>query len=198
MGSTPTVPATYLDELINRKNMELNDLPRELVDRLRKEFENDGRIVQMRVRQRELMQTHLYGQAIGIGTEINRLFDRFLVEYMQATKEEVEVIDVNKMPLSDEDRVKLSSLVVAMFMCCDIIESASMDANDIVHKYDRDASIEAFEEFGALAKMAKEKIRYFRGEGSYTKSMVFSDKCDDMYKMLLNKAVSVVRAKDKK
>lgn len=178
--------------------MELNDLPRELVDRLRKEFEDDGRIVQMRVRQRELMEKHLYGQAIGMGAEINRLFDRFLVEYMKATKEEVEVIDVNKMPLSNEDRMKLSSLVVAMFMCCDIIESASIDANSIVHKYDKDASIEAFEEFGALAKMAKEKIKYFRGEGSYMKSMVFSDKCDDMYEMLLNKAMSVVRARDKK
>lgn len=178
--------------------MDINKIPRELIDKLREQFEEDGRIVQMRVRQRELMQTHLYGKAVSLGAEINRLFDRFVVEYMNATKEEVEVVDVNKMPLSNEDRVQLSSLVVAMFMCCDIIESASMDANDIVHRYDKDASIEAFEEFGALAKMAKEKIKYFRNEGSYMKDMVFSDKCDDMYKMLLNKAMSVVRARDKK
>ncbi len=172
--------------------MDLDKLPRDLVDRLREKFENDRRIVKMRVRQRELMAQHFYARAVGLGAEINGLFDRFLVEYMEATKEEVEAIDVNKMPLSDEDRYKLSSLVVAMFMCCDIIESASMDANDIVHKYDKGASIEAFEEFGALAQMAKEKIKYFREEGSYMRGMVFSDKCDDMYKMLLNKARSVV------
>jgi hypothetical protein len=78
-------------------------------------------------------------------------------------------------------------------MCCDIIESATIDMNDILRRTEKDASITTFEDLRQILSLAKEKLKYLQETGDYMKDLVWADNCDNMYDMMKSKAASIIR-----
>ena len=97
-----------------------------------------------------------------------------------------------------EDRESILALGIVMFMACDIIESAIIDTNDMLHKHDKELSFEMFNDIQQLSKMAKEKLKFLQNNSGYMKDLVWADKCDNMYQMMLSKAKSIMRKRKSK
>jgi hypothetical protein len=73
-----------------------------------------------------------------------------------------------------------------------MIESAVMDMDDILHKYDKDLNMEMFNDMRQVMDMCKSKLQYLQENSGYMSDLVWGDRCDDMYSMLKSKAGSIM------
>ena len=178
--------------------IDVNDIPAELMNRIREQFYADPQIIRLRLRQRDYQSQGKFQAALELGKTINELFDRVVYQYLKEAEEQVERIDINNMQMPIEDRESILALGIVMFMACDIIESAIIDTNDMLHKHDKELSFEMFNDIQQLSKMAKEKLKFLQNNSGYMKDLVWADKCDNMYQMMLSKAKSIMRKRKSK
>lgn len=173
--------------------MDVKDLPKELLDRLRSTFDADPKVREMRVHQQMLMRGGRYKEALEIAQGIELLFSRVVSEYLDSAKEEVEQVDVASLEMPIEDKENLMKHLLACFMCADIIKSAIQDMDSILHKYDKNMYMEMFNDIRQVMDMSEQKLQYLQDNSGYLKDLVWGDKCDDMYEMILSKAGAIMR-----
>lgn len=173
--------------------MDVKDLPKELLDRLRSTFDADPKVCEMRVHQQMLMRGGRYKEALEIAQGIELLFSRVVSEYLDSAKEEVEQVDVASIDMPVEDKEDLMKHLLACFMCADIIKSAIQDMDSILHRYDKNMYMEMFNDIKQVMDMSEEKLHYLQENSGYLKDLVWGDKCDDMYEMILSKAGAIMR-----
>lgn len=173
--------------------MDVKDLPKELLDRLRSTFDADPNVCEMRVHQQMLMRGGRYKEALEIAQGIELLFSRVVSEYLDSAKEEVEQVDVASLEMPIEDKENLMKHLLACFMCADIIKSAIQDMDSILHRYDKNMYMEMFNDIRQVMDMSEEKLHYLQENSGYLKDLVWGDKCDDMYEMILSKAGAIMR-----
>ena len=92
-----------------------------------------------------------------------------------------------------EDKENLMRHLLACFMCADIIKSAIQDMDSILHKYDKNMYMEMFNDIRQVMDMSEEKLHYLQENSGYLKDLVWGDKCDNMYEMMLSKAGAIMR-----
>lgn len=173
--------------------MDVKDLPKELLDRLRSTFDADPKVCEARVHQQMLMRGGRYKEALEIAQGIELLFSRVVSEYLDSAKEEVEQVDVASLEMPIEDKENLMKHLLACFMCADIIKSAIQDMDSILHRYDKDMYMEMFNDIKQVMDMSEGKLHYLQENSGYLKDLVWGDKCDDMYEMILSKAGAIMR-----
>lgn len=83
--------------------------------------------------------------------------------------------------------------MVTLFLAADIIDTAAMDFNDVLHKTDTTCDMVPFDDLRKLAKEAKGKLEWFSKHSVYMKDVAFGDKSDNMYRLLRNKAKALIR-----
>lgn len=175
--------------------MNKNDIPQELQDKIRRVYDAQPEIIEMRKRQRAKELNNDYIGAMGIAKEIEEGFNRAIVEYLEQAEKQVDKVGIGAMDMKREDKDELLSLIITMFMCGDIIESAIQDADRVLHRYDKNLSFEMFNDFKQMMSLSKAKLDFLRNSSDFLQDMVFADKCDDMYEMMFNKAKKVLRKK---
>lgn len=175
--------------------IDIRDIPADLMSKIRNQFDNDTQIQRLRVQQGVLQRSGKYREAMIVGQNIERLFSDVVYNYMKEAESQVESISIDKFDIPYEDKERIMTLGVVLFMCSDIIESSVMDIDDIIHKYDKDMHFEMFNDIRQVLSMAKEKLKFFQESSGYMKDFAWPDTCDDMYKMIRNKAASLVRKK---
>lgn len=178
--------------------MNVSDLPKEVLARIREEFEANEEVHDMRVQQQMYVMQGRLSEALGLAKKLEMLYTRCVAQYMRETEEELEHIDLKDVGLSDADMESVMRLVLVCFMCSDIIETSVMDMNDILHRYDKDLNIELFNDIRQLMSMSKAKLKYLQENGDYMKGLAWADKCDDMFEMMKNKAKAIMRKQDNK
>ena len=82
---------------------------------------------------------------------------------------------------------------MVLFMCSDIIESATLDLNDVLHRTHPDTNITTFTDLQQTLDLAKQKLKYLQDTGDYMDDLVWADKCDNMYELMQSKARSIIR-----
>ena len=180
------------------RHLEVKHIPDSLLNEMKRQFEDDARIRQMRVNQQiEVRNGHL-AQALQIGKTIDTLFKRVVASYLEEADEEAKRMDLNEVNISAEDKDEIETLVIAMFMACDILDSLILDANDILHKTDKTIQLEMFDDLKNITKLVKEKINYLNKNSKYMKDLFWAYKTDDMYEMIKNKARAIRRRRKDK
>lgn len=176
--------------------IDVNDIPKELLDKIRKMFDENQKVVMLRVRQRDYQEKGMFIEALKIAKELDALYHETVTTYIESVKDEVEQMDVESIGMNEADTDKFTTLTLVMFMACDIIDSATMDINSTIRKYvDEDYEFDMFDDIRELAKAAKSKIEYLQHNSDFMKDLVWGDKCDNMYDMLQNKAKSILHKK---
>ena len=175
------------------KRLSSADIPDTIMADIRDAFDRDQKVMEMRTHQNLLMRSGKYREALKVGYQIDFLFTKVVQAYITEANTECEQITLDKAGLPQEDAEQLNECVVTIFMCCDIIETAIMDANDILHKTDKGLHFEMFNELTRLSRFVKEKMQYMRDNSAYAADVAWADKCDNMYQLLRNKARSVIR-----
>lgn len=174
-------------------DMDVSSIPSELIEQIRFQFEGDARVQQLRVHQGMAQRSGNFKEAMALARTIETLFNNCVYEYMKEAESQVERVDIETFDIPQEAKDRINTLAVVLFMCTDIIETAVMDIDDVIHKYDKDMAFEMFEDISQLSQMAKAKLKFFQESSGYMKDLVWADKCDNMYEVIQSKAKSIIR-----
>lgn len=178
--------------------IQVKDVPDELLNIIRNQFEANTRIREMRAQQQLLIKGGKIQSAMQIGKTIEQLFAQVVNTYIQETEQDVERLDLNTVPMPAKDRQEIMILMLTAFMACDIIDTAVVEINDVIQRSDNTLEMDQFKELIELSKYARSKLEYFSKDSKYMDSMFWGEKCDDMFKMLRNKAGSIFRKQKEK
>ena len=172
--------------------MNAKDIPQELYNKIKDRFEGTPDVQQLRTKQQYFERVGKFAQALELAKTIEELFTIALHGYIQKMDNERIAFssESEDVPLSDKEEMMEKLTVV--FMACDIIESAVVDINDILHRTKPDVNITAFNDIRQLSEMVSEKLRYLEKFGDITKDDIWADKCDNMYEMMTSKAKSII------
>jgi len=173
--------------------MNVNEIPKDLLDKIRMIFDTNKDVMLLRTAQQEAQRVGNYQKALNIAQQIDNLWTICLDNYMRKMEAEGKQISLKASDMPEKDKDELFNRVMVLFMCCDIIESATVDMNDILRRLEKDASITTFEDLRQALSLAKEKLKYLKDTGDYMKDLVWADNCDNMYDMMKSKAASIIR-----
>ena len=175
------------------KIMNVNDLPQELLSKIREQFYSTPKIKQMEVTRQMYMRNGNFKSALAIAHDMEALYNRCVYEYIEENKEQVEQVDIAVAEIPTEDKENIMKHLLACFMCADIIKSSIQDMNSILHKYDKNMYMELFNDIKQVMEMSEQKLQYLQHNSGYLKDLVWGERCDDMYDMILSKAGSIMR-----
>lgn len=173
--------------------MEVSDIPRELLAKVREQFDRDPQVVRLRVHQRVLQERGEYMAALDVAQRIESLYSTVVYNYMKEVEKQVEQVTVDNLDMPQEDKEHIQMLGVVMFMAAEIINSAIMDVDSVMHKYDKDLHFEQFNDIRQIASMAKEKLVFFQKNSGYMEDLAWGAYCDNMYDMIQSKAKALIR-----
>lgn len=176
----------------------IKDVPQELIDKVRKMVEADPRVRNLRIRQNLLQRKGNFIEALKLGKEIEKMHANVIQAYLLKTEKEYSDIDITLGNVSKGDIDELMEIVTTLFLAADIIDTAIMDFNDILHKTNKDLDMTHFNDIKELADAAKDKLKYFSKHSNMIKDVAFGDKSDNMYTLLRNKARSLIRMRQKR
>ena len=183
---------------MKNNKLEVSDIPQEMMQQIRNQFDTDPTITEMRNKQQLLMREGNFMLALKIGKAIEALFSKVVNEYINEANDEAENIDLKTVNMPQKDKMDVYTLVITLFMACDIIESAIMDFNSIIQRTDKTLVLEQFDDLKDLSKKAKEKLLYLSKNSKFMKDLTWGYRCDDMYAMMQNKARSIIRKSSSK
>ena len=175
------------------KIMNVNDLPQELLSKIREQFYATPKVRQMEVTRQMYIRSGNLTAALALAQDIDALYNKCVYEYIKENDEQVEQIDIATMEMPLEDKENLMKHLLACFMCADIIKSSIQDMNSILHKYDKNMYMELFNDIKQVMEMSEQKLQYLQHNSGYLKDLVWGEKCDDMYEMVLSKAGAIMR-----
>ena len=171
----------------------VSDIPQELMSKIRESFESEPRVRELRVQQQMFMRTGKYADALALAQQVDVLFNRVVFEYLENAENEVEKIDIAAMEMPIGDKEDLMRHLLVCFMCADIIKSSIQDMDTILHRYDKNTYMEMFNDMRQVMDMAEQKLSYLQQNSGYLKDLVWGERCDDMYDMILSKAGAIMR-----
>ena len=171
----------------------VSDIPQELMSKIRESFEAEPKVRELRVQQQMLMRTGKYADALALAQQVDLLFNRVVFEYLENARSEVEQVDIATMEMPIVDKEDLMRHLLVCFMCADIIKSSIQDMDTILHRYDGTMYMEMFNDMRQVMDMAEQKLSYLQQNSGYLKDLVWGERCDDMYDMILSKAGAIMR-----
>lgn len=180
------------------KVIQPHELSAEITKMMRDKFEGDFRIREMNVRAQRLQQSGHYAEAMRIRQQIEQLFDKVTVAYCREAESQVKDVTLEQAKVPKEDMERIDKLMVALYMTVDIMDSCLMDINDTLHRTDKSLNYEKILDLKEMAHLCREQMRLFGEQADYTKYPEWGDITDNMYEMMQNKAMSVIRKTKKK
>jgi hypothetical protein len=173
--------------------MNVNEIPKELMEKIRFSFDTNKDVMLLRTAQQNAQREGNFQKALYVAQQIDSLWTICLDNYMRKMEAQGKQISLKASNLPEKDKDELLNRVMVLFMCCDIIESATIDMNDILKRNHKDVSITTFEDLRQTLSLAKEKLKYLQNTGDYMQDLVWAEKCDNMYELMQSKAASIIR-----
>lgn len=173
--------------------MQSCDISDALLSKIRERFDTDPKVRQLYVKQDLAKRSGHFREALEIGKAIDELYSRVVYNYVKEAEDMADEVGIDDMKVSEDVKERILSLSLVVFMAADIIESAVMDINSVIRKYDEDLKFVMFDDIREISSMAKEKLKYLRAKSTYMDDLFWADKCDNMYEMMQSKARSIVR-----
>lgn len=171
----------------------IKDIPDSLLSLIKVRFDNDARVQNLRIRQNLCLRNGQLQAAMQIAEEIEALYAEVVRIYLEEADKKQESFDTDTMNLPQADKDRMLELLMVLFMCCDIIECSVIDVNDVLHRTKKDLKITTFDDINNSMKMAEEKLKYLSKNSEYMNDNAWSDHCNNMYKLMQNKAKSIIR-----
>ena len=141
----------------------------------------------------EYMAKRQFVQAVQMKEKLNALYQKAFEIYIKDAQEEAKKINVNQLNLPFELKNRMNILYIAAFMTADLLESCVLDMNDAIKKFDSTLSVEIFDDLREANKKAKEKLKFLQESEEVMNLNTWGVQCDNMYKMLCNKAEKIFK-----
>ena len=107
-----------------------------------------------------------------------------------------ETVKLSELGLPEDKLQSLVENMLTIFMACDIIETAHMNANEILKKHDKNASLDNFNDLTSFIDRVKAHLKFLQSETGYMDDLAWGEGCDKQYEMIRNKARAIMKKKD--
>lgn len=176
-----------------RKELTVDDLPADVVEKMREMINGDSRMEELRRKRAFLLREHCYMEAQKLkqmidGIEI-KVINGFLAEY----KGQAESMENLMRDMTEEDRDEINVLTNCVIFLCDMVETFTMDCDAVLRKYHPDYRIEMFDRIAECGKAAREQVEFMSRNTGMAYQTVFADDADKITELVRNKARSLVR-----
>lgn len=171
----------------------INDLPPEVVNRMRDMISSDEKIINMRNKKLDLLRCRDYIGAQKISSMINAIESRVINQYLADYEGQSERMNNLMGDMSEADREEINILTNSIIFLCDTIETWSMDFNAILQKYHPDYKIEMYNKIIQLGKEAKEQVEFMSKNTDMVYQVAFADSGDEITIHILNKVKSFIK-----
>ena len=95
--------------------------------------------------------------------------------------------------MSEEDREEINVLTNSIIMLCDLVETFTMDCNEILKKYHPDYRIEMFDKVSECGKAAKAQVDFMSKSTDMVYQCAFAEDADKITEMVRNKVKAFIR-----
>lgn len=188
--------------MINTTSVSKN-ISSEILKELQDAFDRDPAVIKLRIDQDMALRVRNNPrEAMMIGKKINDLFSSVISNYCAKCEEEAlalkESVTLADRGATEEQSREIFILCIALFMMCDMTESAIMEAKSKLKKIDGELDFGMF--MGVKSSMAilKDKLKYLTEHTQMRDDERWGIECDKMYEVLKNKAGKLVRLSESK
>lgn len=177
--------------------MTWEQVPLEEQQKLRVAFCNNPSIKKLDQLATKLQRNGDFIGALNLKKEIEAQWEHVKHTHMKSYDNTVqETVKLSELGLPDDKVRSLVENMLTIFMACDIIETAYLNANEILKKHDKNTSLDNFDDLTSLIDRVKSHLRFLQNETGYMNDLAWGDGCDKQYEMIKNKARSIMKKKD--
>lgn len=164
---------------------------------LRKAFEANKDVIRMEQASMAYQRARNYIKALEMKKEIDKQWEYVKQVHLENHMKTVnEAVKLSSLGLPDEINQIVIENILIIFMACDLIETAYMNANEAIKKVDQNYSIDNFLDLTSLVSKVKNNLKFLQSETGYMDDLAWGEGCDKQYEMIRNKARSIMKKKN--
>lgn len=153
----------------------------------------DAKMVVLQQKKAKAIQSHKYVEASRLSALIKEVEERTINTYLSNYGGQTERMDNLMKDMPDEDRELLNVYTNAIIFLCDMIESLSIDSDQILKKHHPEYRIEMFDKISQIGKEAKAHVKFMSENTNMVYQVSFADGADDISELLLNKVKAFIK-----
>jgi len=177
--------------------MTWEQVPPQEQQELRLAFINDPSIKKLDQLATQLQRNRDFIGALNLKKEIEAQWEYVKQTHLKSYDNTVqETVKLSKIGLPEDKLQSLIENMLTIFMACDIIETAHMNANEILKSHDNNYSLDNFNDLISFINRIKAHLKFLQSETGYMDDLAWGDGCDKQYEMIRNKARSIMKKKD--
>lgn len=175
------------------ESLTINDLPQEVVERMRKAINDDPQMIALENKRIAFIKAKQYTKAVELKKKMNSIEERVINDYLRNYKGQAESMSNLMSGMNDQDREDINVCSNAIVLLCDMLETFSMDFNAILTKYHPDYRLEMYNKIIQLGKEAKGQVKFMSECTDDLYQYSFADSADDTTELIRNKVRSFIR-----
>lgn len=176
-----------------KTKLTISDLPESTVDRMKQAIGEDRQMVKLKEKHTALLRAQRYMDAFRIKRMMNEIEERVINMYLAEYEGQTESMYNFMKEMNDEDREEMNLLVNSIIMLCDMVETFTLECNEILKKYQPDYRIEMFDKVIDCGKAVKEQMDFMAKNTDMVYQCAFADDADKITELVKNKVKSFVR-----
>lgn len=179
--------------MIQETKLTVNDLPSDVISEMKQAINKDKQMVALQMKKDHALHTRNYTEVTRLAKLIKNIEERVINSYLSSYQGQTERMDNLMTGMSVEDRELMNTYTNAIIFLCDMIETLSIESNQILKMYHPDYSIEMFRKLTILGEEAKEHVRFMSKNTDMIYQIAFANGADDIQELLLNKIKSFIK-----
>ena len=175
------------------EKLTINDLPKDVLERMRRAIREDSQMISLKNKHSQYIINRQYAKAVLLKEKMQKIEDRVIREYLDSYEGETENMQSLMSDMSPEDREYINTCTNAIILICDMIETFTMDFNQVLKKYHPDYRLEMYDKIMSVGKEAKSHVKFMSECTDNIYQCSFADSADDITELVRNKARSLIR-----
>lgn len=166
-------------------------------EKLRLAFCNNPSIKQLETIAADYLKKGDFIKALETKKEITAQWEYVKEVHLKTYHDTVqEAVKLSEIGLPEDKLQVLIQNMLVIFMSCDIIETAYLNANEVLKKFNPDYSLDNFNDIKSVIEVVKNHLKFLQSETGYMDDFIWGDSCDKQYDMMKNKAKSIISKKN--
>lgn len=171
----------------------INDLPEDVVEEMKKAIRAEAQMQVLKQKKLQALKAYNYVEVARLAKLIKEVENRVINEYLANYEGEAVRMDSLMVDMSEEDREKMNIYTNAIIFLSDMIETLSIESDQILKKYHPDYNLEMFNRLIQLGKEAKNHVKFMSENTDMVYQVSFADGADDIAELLMNKVKAFIR-----
>lgn len=171
----------------------INDLPEDVVEEMKKAIRAEAQMQVLQQKKLQALKAYNYVEVARLAKLIKEVENRVINEYLANYEGEAVRMDSLMVDMSEEDREKMNIYTNAIIFLSDMIETLSIESDQILKKYHPDYNLEMFNRLIQLGKEAKNHVKFMSENTDMVYQVSFADGADDIAELLMNKVKAFIR-----